>query len=249
MVDERIARRRREVREDRRRRRLRRTGVVVVLLALAVALLVVERSSLVELAEVRVMGVRDLTEAEVVDAAGLRLGTSLLRLPLESAREQIEALPRVQSVEVDRVDPVTIEIRVVERVPTMVARQGDDAVLVDDEGIVLARQDLDGLEVVEVETGDLPEPGQSVRANRALANAVAFDRELPGPTRSLVGSIRARAEDRAVLVLGDGTEVEVGRATEVAAKARALAAVLEDLDGRTVTSIDVRAPAAPVFTP
>lgn len=247
MVDERIARRRREVRGEHRRRRLRRTVVVVVLLALAVALLVVERSPLVELAEVRVEGIRDLSPDQVTDAAGLRLGTSLLRLPLDAADERVEALPRVASAEVRRVDPVTVEIRVQERVPTLVARQGEDAVLVDDEGIVLAEDDLDGLEVVEVETGNLPAPGESVRANRALANAFTFGRELPGPTSSLVASIRAVDEDRAILVLTSGTEVEVGRATEVAAKARALAAVLEDLDGRQVAVIDVRAPNAPVF--
>lgn len=249
MVDERIARRRREVREESRRRRLRRSAVVVVLLAVVVALLVVERSPLVELAEVRVEGVRELTTTQVVDTAELPLGTSLLRLDLDGAQERVEALPRVRTAEVHRVDPITVEIRVVERTPTLVARRDDDAVLVDEEGVVLAAEDLDGLMVVQVESGDLPGPGQGVRANRALANAATFDQELPGPTRSLVASMRAVDEDRTILVLSSGTEVEVGRATEVAAKARALAAVLEDLEGRSVTSIDVRAPSAPVLVP
>lgn len=249
MVDERIAQRRRDVRDERRRRRFQRTLVAMVVLALAVALLVVERSPLVALAEVRVAGTEVLDTEEVVDAAGLELGTSLLRLPLDEAQARVEALPRVRSAQLRRVDPVTVEIAVEERAPTMQARRGDRAVLVDDEGIVLARGRMGGLSTVEVEDGRLPEAGESVWVNRALANAVAFDRDLPGPTRSLVRSIRAVADDRAVLVLHDGAEVEVGRAEEIDEKARSLAAVLEDLQGREVTTIDVRAPSAPVVNP
>lgn len=248
MVDERIAERRRDVREQQRRRRLQRTVAVTVLLALVVVLLVLERSPLVELAEVRVVGTDVLTPARVREAADLELGTSLLRLPIDDAAARVRALPRVASAQVDRVDPVTVRITVEERVPTMAARKGDDWVLVDDEGVVLARGRLSGLPTIVVRQGDLPPPGGRVGANPALANAVAFERELPGPTRSRVAAVRAEAEDRAVLVLREGTLVEVGRATDVAAKARSLAAVLEDLDDRVVSVIDVRAPNAPVFT-
>lgn len=246
MVDERIAQRRRDVRDERRRRRLQRTVVAAVLLAIAVMLLVVERSPLVALAEVRITGTEVLDPADVMATANLPLGTSLLRLPLAAVRDRVEALPRVRDAEVVRVDPVTVEIRVTERVPTLEARRGDQAVVVDDDGIVMARGAVDGLSVVVVRDGPLPAPGESVAVNPALANAVAFDHDLPGPTRSLVRAIRAEGEDRAVLVLRDDVRVEVGRAEDVEAKARALAAVLEDLDGREVVSIDVRAPAAPI---
>lgn len=247
MVDERIAQRRRDVREERRRRRLQRTIVAAVLLAVAVVLMVVERSPLVALAEVRVTGTDVLDPDDVTAAADLPLGTSLLRLPLAAAQERVEALPRVRDADIVRVDPVTVEIRVAERVPTLEARRGNDSVVVDEDGIVLARGGADGLALVVVRHGPLPAPGESVAVNRALANAVAFDHELPGPTRSLVRAIRAEAEDRAVLVLSSGIRVEVGRADQVEAKARALAAILEDIDGRAVTSIDVRAPSAPVM--
>lgn len=247
MVDERIAQRRRDVREERRRRRMQRTIVAAVLLAVAVVLLVVERSPLVALAEVRVTGTDVLDPDDVVAAADLPLGTSLLRLPLDAAHERVVALPRVRAADIVRVDPVTVEIRVTERVPVLEARRGNDSVVVDEDGIVLARGGANGLALVVVRHGSLPEPGESVAVNRALANAVAFDHELPGPTRSLVRAIRAEAEDRAVLVLSNGIRVEVGRADQVEAKARALAAILEDIDGLEVSSIDVRAPAAPVM--
>lgn len=249
MVDERIAERRRDVREQQRRRRLQRTVVGAVLLGLVVALLLVERSPLVELAEVRVVGNDVVTADQVREAAGLELGTSLLRLPLGAAEDRVAALPRVSSVDIDRVDPVTVEIAITERVPTVVARSEEGAVLVDDDGFVLAREDASGLVVVNVADGDLPGPGDRAMRNPALGNALEIAWALPGPTASLVRAINARAEDRAVLVLDDGTAVEFGRATDVEAKARALAAVLEDLDGRAVSRIDVRAPDAPVIDP
>ncbi len=249
MVDERIAERRRDVREQQRRRRLQRTVVVAVLLGLLVALLVVERSPLVELAEVRVVGTEVLDPDEVRRAADLELGTSLLRLPLAAAEQRVAALPRVRSVDIDRVDPVTVEIAVTEREPVVVARSGDDAVLVDAEGVVLAAEDAEGLVVIDVAEGELPAPGERAARNPALGNAIEIAGALPGPTATLVASIDALAEDRAILVLDDGTPVEFGRATDVDAKSRALAAVLEDLGGATVSAIDVRAPDAPVVDP
>lgn len=248
MLDERIAERRRDVREQQRRRRFQRTIAVTVVLAIVVLLLVLERSPLVELAEVRVVGTDVLAPDRVREAADLEPGTSLLRLPLDEATARVRALPRVATARIDRVDPVTVQVTVEERIPTMAAHKGDQWVLVDDEGVVLARDRAPGLPTIVVEEGELPPPGGRVGANPALANAVMFQRALPGPTRSRVSAIRAEAEDRAVLVLRDGTRVEVGRATDVAAKARSLGAVLEDLDGRPVTTIDVRAPNAPVFT-
>ena len=115
MVDERIAARRREVREDRRRRRLRRTIMVAVALVLVVVGVLVERSSLVALAEVRVTGTERLDVRTVRRAADLELGTSTLRLPLGEARERVEALPLVASAEVRRLDPLTVLVEVTER--------------------------------------------------------------------------------------------------------------------------------------
>jgi cell division septal protein FtsQ len=198
MVDERIAARRAEVRQDRRRRRLRRTILVATLLVLVAVGVVVERSSLVALAEVRVAGTERLDPRSVRRAADLELGTSTLRLPLGAARERVEALPLVERADVRRVDPLTVLVEVEERQPAAVVRHGDDTVLVDREGVVLAT---------------------------------------------------ARAEDELVLRLASGTRVRFGRADQVAEKARALGAVLEDVGERSVAVIDVRAPSRPVVDP
>lgn len=246
MVDERIAARRAEVREHRRRRRLRRTVLVATVVVLVVVGVFVERSSLVALAEVRVAGTERLEPRTVRVAAGLELGTSTLRLPLDAARVRVEDLPLVASADVRRLDPLTVVVEVTEREPTAVVRRGGRSVLVDREGVVVATGQEPGLPVIRMTGGRLPSPGEDLTAAPAAANAHAALSRLPGPVRSLVGTYLARAADELDLELATGTTVRFGRADRVAEKARALGAVIEDLDGRAVDLIDVRAPSRPV---
>lgn len=249
MVDERIAARRAEVRDDRRRRRLRRTVLVVVLLTLGAVAVLVERSSLVALAEVRVDGTQRLSPDSVRTAADLELGTSTLRLPLDRARERVEELPLVHTAEVRRVDPLTVLIDVTERVPAAVVVHGGRSVLVDGDGVVVAEGREEGLPVIEVADEALPDPGDDLSRTPAAANAHAALAALPGPVRSLVATYVAEGPDELELRLLDGTRVRFGRAERVDEKARALGAVLDDLQERTVEAIDVRAPGRPVVVP
>lgn len=249
MVDERIARRRRQVRRERKRARLHRTVLVVVLLGIAVALLVVERSPLVAISEVRVEGTQALAPDDVVAASGIRTGTSLLRVDLDAAVDRVRALPLVADAEIVRSDPLTIEISVRERQPAYVARNGIDEVVLDDDGVALGTDATAGLVPISVEAAQLPEPGTRADPVSALGNAIAVAEGLPGALTTRAVAHEGLAPDRAVVVLDDGTRVEFGRAENLAAKSRALAAVLDDLAGRSVTSIDVRSSTNPIINP
>lgn len=247
VVDERIAERRKAVRGERRTRRLQRTiavAVVLVLLAVAYAL---ERSPLVELAEVRVTGIERLTAEAVTEAAALPLGTSTLRLGLGDAEARIEALPLVADAEARRVDPLTVEIVVVERRPAVVVTGRGGPVLLDAEGRIIDTGTVEGLPTIAVATGEaLPPPGEEAAGLPALANAVRAYLAIGGPLRAEVATYVARGPEDLELVLDRGTTVLVGRADRMDEKARALAAVLEDVGATEVALIDVRAPATPV---
>lgn len=245
MIDDRIAERRREVRQERRQRRLRRTVRVVVALLVVAAFVVVERSPLVALAEVRIAGAERLSEEEVRDAAGLALGTSTLRLRLGEAEQRVAGLPLVADVIARRIDPLTVEIEVREREPVLVAEGEDTHVLVDREGVVLLEADLAGLPVIVLDHAP-PAPGAHVDDDPALGNAHAAWRGLSGPLRAQVVRLHAAAEDQLTLELADGVEVRFGRADRVDEKVRALGAILEDVGTTPIEAIDVRAPRAPV---
>jgi cell division protein FtsQ len=245
VIDERIAERRAAVRDERRRGRLRRTLWVVVFLLVLVALLLVERSSLVGLEEVRVAGTQRLDPDEVRAAAALELGTSTLRLPLRAATERVEELPLVRQAVSRRLDPLTVLIEVEERRPALVV-VGDGAHrLVDRDGIVIADGAVDGLPVVRLRELP-PAAGEQVEAAPALANAYRAWRGLSGDLRAQVTTYHARGADELTLELASGIEVRFGRAERVDEKVRALGAVLGDIGDTPVEVIDVRAPGAPV---
>ena len=248
VVNERIARRRLEVRRARRRRRLRRTVLALVAIVAVAGLALLERSSLVALADVEVTGLDRLEEREVLAAAGIEEGMSVLRLRLGRVEERLEALPLVDRAQATRVGPLGLRIEVTEVAPALTARFPTSSVLVSEEGLVLGEGEAPGTPVVEVR-GRAPEPGASVDGSPTLAVAHAVVQGLPGPLLALVEHVRAPAPDDVRLVLEGDVEVAWGDAGRGDEKARALGAVLEDLEGRTVGRIDVRAPMAPTVTP
>jgi cell division protein FtsQ len=250
VIDERIAERRAEVRGDRRRVRLRRTFALAIIAAVVAGFVAIERSPLVGLEEVRVDGVQRLQEAAVLDAADLDLGTSTLRLRLGDAAERVRELPLVREAGARRLDPLTVEIDVVEREPVLNVVGDGTTRLVDRDGVVITEGELEGLP--EIRLGDTPPAvGRLVGEDPALANAHLAWRGLGGPLRSEVEHLDAAGAEELTLHLERGIEVRFGRAQRLDEKVRALGAILGDLDTEYggdggVAVIDVRAPSAPV---
>lgn len=247
-IDDRIAERRREVRRERQRRRRRRTVVVTVGLVLVLLLWLIERSPLVGLESVEVVGLERLEEDEVLEAADLELGTSTLRLRLGRVEDRVRSLPLVRDVTARRLDPLTVRIEVTERAPVLVARGDGGAVLVDREGVAFEPGSVDGLPEIAL-SGEPPALGERGPADGPLAAAVRVWRGLSGPLRTEVVAYDARETEELDLTLRSGVTVRFGRAERIDEKVRALGAVLEDVDDEDVTAIDVRAPARPVVVP
>lgn len=247
-IDDRIAERRREVRRERQFARRRRTFTVAGLVLALLAVWLVERSSLVGLESVEVVGTERLTEADVLDAADLELGTSTLRLRLGRVEERVEALPLVREVTARRLDPLRVRLEVSEREPVLVVRGGGDERLVDRTGLVIAPGTVDGLPVV-VLAGAPPEPGERGPRDGPLAEAVTTWRELSGPLRTEVATYDVREPGELDLELRSGITVRFGRAERIDEKVRALGAVLEDVGDTPISAIDVSAPGRPAVIP
>lgn len=246
-MDTRIAQRRAEIRHERMHDRRRRTLIAVVVAVLLAAGVAMERSSLVALAAVEVHGAHWLDPDAVRDAADLPLGTSTLRLRLGAAADSVRAMPGVRSATLRRVDPLTVRIDVVERLPVVAVVAGGRAVLVDADGIVVGTGSTGRLPVVATSVAALPEAGEDVDATPILRNAMAVYRGLPGPLRAAVQRYEAVGPDDLDLMLSAGVRVRFGRGDRVAEKARILGALLEAAPEGAV--IDVRAPGNPVILP
>ncbi len=66
---------------------------------------------------------------------------NLLRIDLRQLRARLEREPWIRRVEIRRILPSTLKIKVQERTPTVVAEIGGDLQLLDDEGILLDHYD------------------------------------------------------------------------------------------------------------
>jgi cell division protein FtsQ len=66
-------------------------------------------------------------------------GKSILRIPLEQRRAEIESLPWVEHATVRRVLPNRIQVDIVERSPVAFLREGSDTQLIDAHGVILDR--------------------------------------------------------------------------------------------------------------
>ncbi len=250
MIDERIAERRAAVRDDHRRSRLRRTWWALGLVALLGVLVAVERSALVALEEVTVVGVERLDPEEVIAAADLEVGTSTLRLGMRAAGDRVEELPLVREANARRTDPLSVVIEVEERRPELVVPGGGEHRYLDRDGVVIEdvrpwEEPASAWPVIEL-ASEPPSPGERVDDDAALANAHAVWRGLSGSLRAETVRYRAAGPDELTLELASGVEVRFGRAERVDEKVRALGAVLEDVGDTEVETIDVRAPSAPV---
>ena len=216
------------------RRLILATGACV--LVGAVIVWVVVFSSLFGVRSIKVAGTHDLTQAQVVDAAGISHGTPLVRLDTGAVQRRIERLPDVASASVSTSFPSTVDITIVERVPLGAVKVASGYVLVDKTG--------DQYRTVTARPAGLPlfvvPPGTSAATTGGAVATVAV--ALGSGLRSEIASIQALDPQAITLLMNNGTVVAWGSADQSSLKARILAALLPH---STQRQIDVSDPAAP----
>ena len=89
--------------------------------------------------QVEISGNHVVARARVLELFAPDRGRSVLRIPLDDRRSQLESLPWIEQAAVRRVLPNRIQIELVERVPIAFLRQGSDMALIDSHGVILTR--------------------------------------------------------------------------------------------------------------
>ena len=216
--------------------------VVAVLVAVCWALLA---SPLLGVRTVQVDGLGTLPADQVRKAAGIDPGTPLLRVDLDAAKARVARLPQVRSVEVTRGWPHSVVITVVERVAVAIVGTPGRRSLVDADGVLF--DTVTGNAPAGVVPLDVANPGPRDPATRAGLAAVGA---LPSGLRGKVSVVAAPKADDIEVTLADGTLVRWGGPEQSAAKAKALAALLDQIAAGTIDpagTIDVSAPEAVVL--
>jgi len=83
---------------------------------------------------------------------------SVVRVPLDARRSQLEQIPWVESATVQRILPNRIRVELTERTPVAFARNGNELALIDAHGVVLDRPQGEDLQfpIVSGVSEDLP---------------------------------------------------------------------------------------------
>jgi cell division protein FtsQ len=174
------------------------------------------------------------------------LGTSLLRLDLGRARQEIAAVPTVASASFDRAFPHTLRIVVVPERPVAVVRQGAASWLVSARGRIMAGLPHGArprLPRIWVPAGAVFSVGGTVpRGLTDSLAAVAPLHQMRFPAR--VASVRTETDELS-LELHSGVELRLGDAHDVRLKLAVAAKVLPLVNANT-RYVDVSVPDRPV---
>jgi cell division protein FtsQ len=92
-----------------------------------------------DLYQVEITGSQFVGRAAVTDVFTPDLGKSILRVPLDARRKEIESIPWVQEAAVQRTLPDRIRVELLERTPVAFLRTGNELQLVDGSGVLLER--------------------------------------------------------------------------------------------------------------
>ncbi len=195
--------------------------------------------------QVSLTGHRFTPDADLFAALDLKSARSLASFDAPGIRQRFERLPWVQSVEISRVWPGQLAIRVTERKPFAIWERGETAELIDATGRQLGPVKSDAIL-------DLPRiAGEG--ANETAAQLLTALGRYPA-LKSKVVRARRLADRRWTLDLASGGQIHLPSDGEVSALARLasepqFAAQLDTaaqiIDLRSPSKIAIRTPAAP----
>jgi len=204
----------------------------------------VSNSPVFDLRSLKVDGNTHLTVTQVARLSGLTTHSNVLWLRSGSIEQRLASDPWVLHATVSRHLPSGITIEIIERVPAAVTA-GDPPMLVAGDGTVLGR----ATPTTELPVIVPPRGGVTVGERLPVSAELAIIAALPDSLRPLVSTVTRKGDGSLALMMRDGVTVYYGDASDVAAKARALHAVL----GWAIRShvhpvyVDVRAPGAPAI--
>ncbi|AXJ10741.1 cell division protein FtsQ/DivIB [Arthrobacter sp. PM3] len=229
--------------KGRRRKRilLGTAGIVAVLMAAIVAAAVY--SPVLALRTVTVEGTK-LVGADQVQAALAPLqGKPLPQISEGEVTTLLKPLVQIKDASVKALPPSTLQVRVTERVPVALVKQGDTYQLVDVDGVQLSTtKDAASVALPVIDGGSGTLPKDLFQAITAVLGA------LPADVLARLSNASAASADAVELKLVDGQSIVWGNAGEKELKARVLSALLKvPADPKNpVRVFDVSVPRHPV---
>jgi cell division protein FtsQ len=180
-------------------------------------------SSFLVVRSVRTIG-SALPRAQILQAAGIRLGTPLIRVNTAAIARRVEQLTQVQATRVTRSWPDTIVIWTKQRTAMFAVPEHPGYLLMDSYGVILGRATVAPARLVVLRSPTV-RAGQGQPGAAVLAAGTVV-RNLPPWLRSQVSAVRAAGKSDVILILRGGASVLWGAPRRTAAKAAEVAILL-----------------------
>lgn len=243
-------------------------AIVCVVIITVVALFLMSRTDALEIENVDIQGADHLTDQELSALASIPQGATLLNVDSDSVIKSLMRDSWVESVDVNRVFPATLEIVIHERevgavveVPTgntqtiqnwllskdgvwLMAVPSKDSEVGSQISELIHQDAEDALHITNVEFGVRPEIGAEC-TDAAILNAVSI---INGLTTELADQIKAvQAEDieSTTIILDSNVEIAVGSANNIREKELICLDIMEQ--NPKVVYINVRVPDRPTW--
>ncbi|MDD1478053.1 FtsQ-type POTRA domain-containing protein [Arthrobacter sp. H16F315] len=231
-----------EPKAKRRQRILLATiGILAVLTAGILAIAVY--SPVLAVRTVTVEGTKLLTADQIRTALAPLEGKPLPQISDGDVTALLQPLVQVKSVSTQARPPSTLQVRVTERVPVALVKQGEVHQLVDEDGVKLSdTADPAAIPLPVIDGGNGTLPKDLFQAITGVLGA------LPADVLGRLSSASAKSVDAVELKLVDGQTIVWGNAGEKELKARVLEALLKaPADPKNPVRVyDVSAPRHPV---
>lgn len=176
--------------------------------------------------------------------------TNLLRAPLNLVKQQAKSVPAVSEVQVARFLPHGIMVTVEKREPIAVIRRAEQAMLVDAQGVPFSLPKewgwgLPELVAKSLSSGDITrkEAKAEIETLLGVLRALGPDPRLRATRLQLVRNHQIE------ITLDSGAKVNLGEGKELGAKARLLAAALEQVGAERIARLDLTDPASAFWVP
>jgi cell division protein FtsQ len=223
-------------------------GIVIVVFAVELAYIALA-SPRMAVGGVTVRGDQQIAGV-VAEAIRLPANTNVLRAPLDLVKEQAESVRAVREARVSRDFPNRLVVTVERREAVAVIRGAQRAILVDPEGVAFTVPEEWGWGLPEMVGPHLGDQGveaegaaSEIEILLAVLRALGTDPRL-GTTRLQLGS-----DEQIEVTLASGARVNLGEGNELAAKAKLLAAAIEQIGANRIARLDLADPKAAFWEP
>ncbi|MGI6097529.1 MAG: cell division protein FtsQ/DivIB [Dethiobacteria bacterium] len=209
------------------------------------------RSPFFTVRQVQITGNEKLSYEELMQVSGIKVGSNIWENSLAEIKDNLQALVRVDSVEVKRHFPGKLEIVIKEKEPVALIPYQSSYLELSPEGLLLGTTEsfIEGLLVVTgIDLGNLHIGGKAGNEEQ-LAFLQHFFNAIPDFPELTLSELNLSEPLNAVLFTAGGLKVCIGSADNLIEKLETLVQILPHVAGREQQGyLDLR-PQNPVFKP